>query len=263
MCRMLDRPLVTVTTEELPIDALSAYDLTLEPRWRKLVDKYLDALVASAPPGLIIDRIVTIAPAAETLCETAAARRSPLIVVGSHTRRVADLVLGTTALKVTHQAACSVLICRPSPQAKTAPRRLLVALDSTARQRPVLDSAMRLSAATETELVLLRAVPKTLILQNPMLRQPAVDIEALLCERAKIELGQIEREVREDVRCRTRVIVGNPWEVINATAEEENVDLEVIGAHTRSLSDVLLGSTSSRVVHHATRSVLVIKGAGI
>ncbi len=54
--------------------------------------------------------------------------------------------------------------------------------------------------------------------------------------------------------------VGDPGRMICETAKNESVDLIVIGRNQKSaLSEMLLGSTSNYVLHHAPCSVMVIQ----
>jgi len=56
--------------------------------------------------------------------------------------------------------------------------------------------------------------------------------------------------------------LGNPAQVILATAQTMKADLVAVGARGRSrLAEVILGSVSHRVLMHASRSTLVVKGA--
>ena len=60
----------------------------------------------------------------------------------------------------------------------------------------------------------------------------------------------------------TRVLNGNPREAIVEAANDEHVDLIVLGARDRSaLSRVLEGSVAAHVVAHAPCNVLVVKHA--
>jgi universal stress protein E len=57
--------------------------------------------------------------------------------------------------------------------------------------------------------------------------------------------------------------VGNPRQVIVATAEALGVDLLVIGAHSkRSFLDVLLGGTATAVSRHAPCAVVMVQPGG-
>jgi nucleotide-binding universal stress UspA family protein len=61
--------------------------------------------------------------------------------------------------------------------------------------------------------------------------------------------------VKADVEVRS----GTPATAILAAAEEKGTDLIIIASHQPGLQDYLLGSTASRVVRHATCSVLVVR----
>lgn len=66
----------------------------------------------------------------------------------------------------------------------------------------------------------------------------------------------------EDVRCEHRYLEGNPAEEVLRFAEEEGVDMIVVGSHGRTgLSRMLMGSVAEEVVRRADRPVLVVKHA--
>ncbi|MBA5868276.1 MAG: hypothetical protein GDA67_16400 [Nitrospira sp. CR1.3] len=56
--------------------------------------------------------------------------------------------------------------------------------------------------------------------------------------------------------------IGNPAQIILDTAQTMKADLLAVGARGRSrMAEVILGSVSHRVLMHASRSTLVVKGA--
>lgn len=77
----------------------------------------------------------------------------------------------------------------------------------------------------------------------------------------------IEADVRENIlkdfamRMRFRYEVGRPPISICEVAEEENVDLIVVGSHGHGAIDRLfLGSVSNAVLQRCKRPILVVKG---
>ena len=55
------------------------------------------------------------------------------------------------------------------------------------------------------------------------------------------------------------LIWGSPKEEICALAEQENVDLIIVGSHGRHGLALLLGSTANDVLHHAPCDVLAVR----
>jgi nucleotide-binding universal stress UspA family protein len=65
-----------------------------------------------------------------------------------------------------------------------------------------------------------------------------------------------------DVKTTSRVLVGYAAEEIISQADEENVDMIVMGTHGRKGIDrILFGSVAEKVVKHARQPVLTIRPA--
>ncbi|MEM8836798.1 MAG: universal stress protein [Pseudomonadota bacterium] len=75
---------------------------------------------------------------------------------------------------------------------------------------------------------------------------------------AKAELREIATSAGVS-SANTFVRAGHPANLILSIAESEGCDLIIIGSHRPGLKDYFLGSTASRVVGHATCSVLVMR----
>lgn len=77
--------------------------------------------------------------------------------------------------------------------------------------------------------------------------------EALVADAAKVlqDAG---------LKVQTRVIQGDPREVLVDTANREGIDLLVLGSHGRTgLTKLLMGSVAAHVVGHASCNVLVVR----
>ena len=69
----------------------------------------------------------------------------------------------------------------------------------------------------------------------------------------------IDKNVPKDVPCRAIVAQGKAYEQVLRIAEEVGCDAIVMAAGNPDLAQFLLGPNASRVVRHATCSVLVVR----
>ena len=135
----------------------------------------------------------------------------------------------------------------------------LVALDSSPRAPAVLTAAIRLAAATSTELILLRAVGLPGDLPVEAYAMSPQDVVGVLQQRAERELKELARMIPEPIQYQTRVVIGTASQVICELAKASNASLVILGSHGYSGIERLLGTTAARVVNHADRSVLVVR----
>jgi len=73
--------------------------------------------------------------------------------------------------------------------------------------------------------------------------------------------GRVEKELRDaGLSTESRVVKGDPRDVLVDAARSINADLLVVGSHGRTgLAKLVLGSVAAHVVTHAPCSVLVVK----
>ena len=135
----------------------------------------------------------------------------------------------------------------------------LVALDHSARAPQVLAAAVELAQNTGAKLVLFRAIGLPHDLPPDTYAMSPDDVIDALRRRADKDLQDLARAVPISVPHSMRLEVGAAWQAIGAIAREVGADLIIIGSHGFSGVDRLLGTTASRVVNHADRSVLVVR----
>ena len=140
-------------------------------------------------------------------------------------------------------------------------RRILVPFDFSEYSEKAFTWALAMAEKWRSRLLLLHVVPTPSY--PPMLTGTyfnVAEFEASLRAdaeaRAKEFLGKPHgRTVQVD----TQVVMGEPFGDICRVAEQEQVDLIIMGSHGRTgLSHVLLGSVAERVVRHAPCPVLVV-----
>ena len=140
-------------------------------------------------------------------------------------------------------------------------KKILVGLDGSPRQKPVLDAAVELARRTGAKLVLFRAVSlPTELPPDAYTMQPA-EVTKLLEKRAQTAVEEAAREVPSAILEKLQVAIGVPWQAICRAAQEEDVDLIVVGSHGYDTLDKVLGTTAAKIVNHADRAVLVVRAA--
>lgn len=132
-------------------------------------------------------------------------------------------------------------------------RKILVATDFSERSDRAIRRATLLAKDLAGSLSLVHVIdddqPRRLVKAE---QQVASD---LLAEHART-LQDVD-----SVDCAFRVVLGEPFEGITQAADEEDVDLVVIGPHRRqALKDVFVGTTAERTIRASNRPVLMANG---
>ncbi len=142
----------------------------------------------------------------------------------------------------------------------TEKKKILCPVDFSAGSAKALDKARELSKAMDADVELLHAY------QLPVMALPdgAVTVSptyvAELLDRAQQALNQYRDELAQaGVNATTKLLEGNPAQVITDRAQEVGAPMIVMGTHGRSgFKRFLLGSVTERVVRTATTPVLTV-----
>jgi nucleotide-binding universal stress UspA family protein len=135
----------------------------------------------------------------------------------------------------------------------------LVALDSSIRAPQVLDHASQLAQSTGAKLILFRAIGLPSDLPVEAYAMSPDGVVQVLQQRATAELAELTKRIPVGVKFETQQEIGSAWQAILEAGRVSNAALIIIGSHGYSGLDRLLGTTASRVVNHADRSVLVVR----
>jgi nucleotide-binding universal stress UspA family protein len=144
-------------------------------------------------------------------------------------------------------------------------RRILVPTDFSDAAQNGLDYAVGLAKAFAAEVFLLFVVEPVYYATPADLYGASANLSMLLEEQKRIAREQIARLGRQikrrEVRFRSSIETGVPYEVITETARKQRCDLIVMATHGRTgLSHLLLGSVAEKVVRTATCPVLTVRG---
>jgi universal stress protein A len=138
--------------------------------------------------------------------------------------------------------------------------KLLVLLDLSHDSDAVAVAGRDLAAYSQASLVLLHVVEYVQVQVEPMGESlmPNMQIEADLIERSQRQLHELA--TRLGLAAATlRVEAGNTKAEILRVAEEEGVDLIVLGSHERHGLAILVNFTEDTILHAAHCDVLAVR----
>lgn len=147
--------------------------------------------------------------------------------------------------------------------------KVLIAYDGSSTSYQALKESLPMLESQNAELLFLTVIPEMEIsvlppggdLQPPWTGIASQDLESQLKENGQRVLEEAAHMAKEaGLAYKTKAIYGSPRLSICQVAEEENVDLIVMGS--RGLGPVkrlLLGSVGDYVVHHAPCSVFIAR----
>ncbi|MFA0813279.1 universal stress protein [Microbulbifer epialgicus] len=128
-------------------------------------------------------------------------------------------------------------------------KTVLCAIESSQEGKYVLSKAIELSNRFDSKLIVLNVLPYSLLPK---------DYQRELKESAIPKFNEITSSF--GIAKKNRVLkVGKPYEVICKEAEKRNVDLIVLGTHSKKGIGSLIGSTANSIVNYARCDVTLIR----
>jgi nucleotide-binding universal stress UspA family protein len=156
--------------------------------------------------------------------------------------------------------------------------KILVALDYSDRSRQALDEAIALAKLTDAKVMLMHVLSPSDQAYPMQVRSPVTDIgvdSAFSAEMMQLYAQQLQqfeqdhlkalmsfaREVEaEGIPVQWTQLFGEAGAELCHTADEWKADLIVMGRRGRTgLKEVLLGSVSNYVMHHAPCTVMIVQ----
>lgn len=138
-------------------------------------------------------------------------------------------------------------------------RHILLAADFSDHGNQVAKTAKQMAETYQAQLSVIHVVDNLPITDAAYGPIPFdVDFTQELLDNAKTRLTEFSAELQipED---RQWLEMGSPKQEIVRVAEENQVDLIVVGSHGRHGLALLLGSTANGVLHHAKCDVLAVR----
>lgn len=140
---------------------------------------------------------------------------------------------------------------------KESYKKILVAVDSSEQERRAFQEAVEVTRRNDAHLYILIVSDTNHLGAEPY----AVDhIVKQAYKAASAVVGSLEELLPDDISFTSIIDDGNPKAQIVAYAEEEKIDLILMGATgTGTFSRLLLGSTTAYVVNNAPCNVMVVR----
>lgn len=136
---------------------------------------------------------------------------------------------------------------------------ILLAVDFSPSAEAVAGKALELSQAFTAKLSLIHVVEFVPVdLSNELVLPQAAEIDQELLQVAEQRLRELAARIGTP-ECPCIVVQGNTRREILRVAEENQVDLIVLGSHGREGIQLLLGSTANAVLHGAPCDVLAVR----
>ena len=136
-------------------------------------------------------------------------------------------------------------------------KNILVPVDDSNQAMNALHEAIAVAKRNEAELFILNVKDETRLRGTSIaLAMSLEEIE----EESKQIINNLTKDFPKDVAFQTVTFIGNPKKDIVKFAEDNAMDLIVIGANSKKLVDrILIGSTTSYVVEKSPCNVMVVK----
>ena len=136
-------------------------------------------------------------------------------------------------------------------------KKILVPVDDSNQAMNALHEAIAVTKRNEAELFILNVKDETRLRGTSIALAMSLDeIE----EESKQIINNLTKDFPKDVAFQTVTFIGNPKKDIVKFAEDNAMDLIVIGANSKKLVDrILIGSTTSYVVEKSPCNVMVVK----
>ncbi|MAY72430.1 universal stress protein [Halomonas sp.] len=136
-------------------------------------------------------------------------------------------------------------------------RHVLVAVDLTKDSHKILERALQIADRNHAKLSIMHTLEPLGFAYGGDIPMDLTSIQDQLDDHAKQRLAEIaDAQVARDDQ---HVVVGMPDTEIHRFADEHDVDLIVVGSHGRHGFALLLGSTSTGVLHGAQCDVLAVR----
>ena len=137
-------------------------------------------------------------------------------------------------------------------------KKILVVVDLNADSDRVVERAKSIAANYQSEIQLLHVVEYIPLEPIGETLLPTIQIENELVQRATVKLGELAEKLGL-AHCQRRVLAGSIKAEIIRAAQEQHVDLIVLGSRERHGLAILVNFTDDTVLHQAPCDILAVR----
>ena len=226
----------------------------------------LEAFMRESAADLPLDAEVVEGSVASEIVRIAEDLPADLLVVGTHGRSGFErLMMGSVTEKLLRKAPCPLLtVPRRTPDAVTSPvlfRRILCPVDFSPSSLKALAFAESLAKEADAHLTVMHVIEPVPVFEPVVMGGPGgppADADARAHARRRLTEA-IGPEARRYSHMAEVVMSGKPYREILREAQELQVDLIVLGAHSLRFGALAFGSTANHVVREAACPVLTLR----
>ncbi|MBU2707870.1 universal stress protein [Zooshikella marina] len=136
-------------------------------------------------------------------------------------------------------------------------KHILVAVDLTEEADIVLQRAQEIAKDHNADITLVHVVEPLSVAYGSDIPLDLTTLQEEIAQQARQRISELAKRLNNEGH--QHVVYGRPEKEIHRIAEERNVDLIVVGSHGRHGLALILGSTSTGILHGAKCDVLAVR----
>lgn len=206
----------------------------------------------------VTNKIKSLGAASDVILEQISSANYDLVVMGSNGKKGIEKWLGSVSRQIITNSPIPSFVSKK----ETSNKKILFTTDGSTTSLHAAKTFLDFFDTTDKEIYTLTVIEKNDFLPYDLsLDKNWLDsIEKAQKIHAMKSLNKIKNIIEDKVKINQEIILtGNPtYEIINF-CKTENIDLIVLGAHSKNkLSKLLIGSVSKRVIENVTCDVLIV-----